>query len=168
MSDKSTYDRNLRAAERQHDLNTDLSKRLVEASTRDAQEAIKIVFLINSGAAVAILAFIASLAARSGITLATLKAVTHSLYWFIGGIIFAGITSVFAYICNSLYSSHLSRLDKIWEHPYVRENAGSRRMLWWAQFFNWSALTLGGLALILFIRGVFVAARAFEKLVAAG
>jgi hypothetical protein len=168
VSDESAHDRNLRAAERQHDLNSDLSKRLVEASTRDAQEAIKIVFLINSGAAVAILAFIASLAARSSTTLPNLKAVIHSLYWFIGGIIVAAITSVFAYVCNSLYSSHLSRLDKIWEHPYVRENAGSRRMLRWAQVFNWSALALGVLALILFIRGVFVAARAFEKLVAAG
>jgi hypothetical protein len=169
MSDESAHDRNVRAAERQHDLNTDLSKLLVEASTRDAQEAIKIAFLINSGAAVAILAFIASLAARSCITtLANLKAVIHSLYWFIGGIILACITSVFAYICNSLYGSHLDRLDKIWEHPYVRENAGSRRMLRWAKGFNLCALALGVLALLVFIRGVFVAGRAFEKLVATG
>ena|SRR5208282_2808849 len=117
MSNESGYDSNLRAAERQHDLNTDLSKRLVEAATRDAQGAIKIVFLINSGAAVAILAFIASFAARSGITLTNLKPVIHSLYWFIGGIVLAGLTSLFAYICNSLYSSHLLELDKIW-HPY--------------------------------------------------
>jgi hypothetical protein len=47
---------------------------------------------------------------------------------------------------------------------WLRENPGSRRMLPLAQVFNWSALALEGLALILFIRGVFVAARAFEIL----
>jgi hypothetical protein len=159
-------DRNIRAAERQHDLNTDLSKRLIEASTRDAQEAIKIVFIINSGAAVAILAFIATLASRSSITLANLKAVIHSLYWFTGGIIFAAITSVLAYLCNQFYSAHLSSLDKIWKHPYVRENARSQRELRLGRIFNWIALALGVVALALFIRGVYVAARAIERLVA--
>jgi hypothetical protein len=159
-------DRNIRAAERQHDLNTDVSKRLVEASTRDAQEAIKIVFIINSGAAVAILAFIATLASRSSITLANLKAVIHSLYWFIGGIIFAATTSVLAYLCNQFYSAHLSSPDKIWEHPYVRENARSRRELRLGRIFNWIALGLGVVALALFIRGVYVAAQAIERLVA--
>jgi hypothetical protein len=68
MSDQGEYDRNQRAAERAHDLANDLGKRLIEASTRDAQEAIKVVVLVNSGAAVAILAFIGTLASRKGIT----------------------------------------------------------------------------------------------------
>jgi hypothetical protein len=50
-------DRNIRAAERQHDLSAEFDKRLTEAATRDAQESIKLIFLINSGAAVAMLAF---------------------------------------------------------------------------------------------------------------
>jgi hypothetical protein len=78
MSDQGAYDRNQRAAEREHDLVIDRGTRLTEASTRDTQEAIKLVLLINSGAAVAILAFISTLASRSGITLANLKSVTNS------------------------------------------------------------------------------------------
>src|SRR6516162_6177922 len=89
-------DRNIRAAERQHDLSAEFEKRLVEASTRDAQEAIKLIFLMNSGAAVAMLAFIASLASRPGITLLNLKAVVHSLYWFMAGIVLAAVTSLLA------------------------------------------------------------------------
>jgi hypothetical protein len=84
MSDQGEYDRNQRAAERQHDRIVDLGNRLTEASARDAQEGIKVVLLVNSGAAVAILAFIGTLASRSGITLANLKAITSSLYWFSG------------------------------------------------------------------------------------
>jgi hypothetical protein len=57
---------------------------------------------------------------------------------------------------------------KTWEHPYIRENPRSKRMLLWAKVLHWSALTTGVLALVLFIRGVFVAARAIEKLVATG
>jgi hypothetical protein len=165
MSDQGEYDRNQRAAERQHDRIDDLGKRLTEASTRDAQEGIKVVLLVNSGAAVAILAFIGTLASRSGITLANVKAITSSLYWFSGGIISSVVTAVFAYLSNSLYAGHLSAMDKVWEHPYVRENVKSRRMLRWAKGFNWAGLILAIAGLGLFIRGVYVAAHAIEKLV---
>jgi hypothetical protein len=50
MPDQSQYDQ--RAAERAHDLTNDLGKKLTEASTRDAQEAIKVILLVNSGAAI--------------------------------------------------------------------------------------------------------------------
>jgi hypothetical protein len=42
MADQSAYDRNQRAAERQHDQVNDLGKTLTEASVKDAQEAIKV------------------------------------------------------------------------------------------------------------------------------
>jgi hypothetical protein len=61
----------------------------------------------------------------------------------------------------------VSQQDKIWEHPYVRENAKSQRMLRWAKFFNYAGLILAFIGLILFIRGVYVAAHALEKLVGA-
>ncbi len=62
MTDEGEHAQNIRAAEREHDLTNDIGKRLLDASLRAAQEAIKIAFLINGGAAVAILAFIAGLA----------------------------------------------------------------------------------------------------------
>src|SRR6516164_3917049 len=136
MPDRGEYDRNQRAAERQHDRIDDLDKRLTEASTRDAQEGIKVVLLINGGGAVAMLAFIGALASRTGITLASLKAITSSLYWFSGGIVSSGFTAAFAYLANSLYAGHLSAMDKVWAHPYLRENVKSRRMLRWAKGFN--------------------------------
>ena len=164
MSDQGEYDRNQRAAERQHDSIEDLGKRLTEASTRDAQEAIKVVLLINGGGTVAILAFIGALASRTGITLANLKAITSSLYWFSGGIISSGVTATFAYLANTMYAWHLSLIDKVWAYPYVRENVKSRRMSRWAKGFHWAGLILAIAGLGLFIRGVYVAAHAIEKL----
>jgi hypothetical protein len=81
------------------------------------------------------------------------------------GIVSSGVTAVFAYLANSLYAGHLSATDKTWEHPYLRENAKSRRMLHWAKLFNWAGFILAWLGLFLFIRGVYVAAHAIEKLV---
>src|SRR2546421_13114744 len=111
MSDQNG--RNLRAAERAHDDVNDLRKRLIDASARDAQEAIKIALLINGGAAVAILAFIAGIVGRTNISLSDLRSVAHSLFWFAGGIVVAGITAACAYVANSLYSANQFQQDRI-------------------------------------------------------
>src|SRR5258708_33926865 len=39
------------------------------------------------------------------------------------------------HLSNSGYAGHFFTKDKIWEYPYVRENAKSQRMLRWARFF---------------------------------
>jgi hypothetical protein len=159
------YEQNLRAAEREHDLANDLGKRLMEASTRDAQEAIKIVLLVNSGAAVAVLAFVSTLAARREITLAAFKGITHSLYWFTGGIIVTAVASALAYVCNNAYAGYHFRRGKFFDHPYVRESGDSRFYLRLGKWTNWAGVILGFTGLGLFIRGVYVAAHAIEKLV---
>jgi hypothetical protein len=163
MSDQSNHDRKLREAERAHDLVNDLGKRMTEAACRDAQEAIKVALLINGGAAVAILAFISTMG-RNGFSLPDLRAVSNSLFYFAGGIVSAGITAAFAYLANGLYAGNFFEQEKYWVHPYVKENPRSKRMLWWARFFNWAGFILGWVALALFIAGVFVAARALSRL----
>jgi hypothetical protein len=167
MSDQGEYDRNQRAAERAHDLANDLGKRLIEASTRDAQEAIKVVVLVNSGAAVAILAFIGTLASRKGITLGNLKAVTQCLNWFTAGIICGMVAGACAYLCNNGYAAYFFAKDPVWEHPYVKENNRSIRTLRYARCLNWLGLFFVAIGLGLFIRGVYVAAHAIVKLLVA-
>jgi hypothetical protein len=71
---------------------------------------------------------------------------------------------VFAYLSNSLYAWHLSAMHKVSDHPYVKENVKSRRILRWALGFNGAGLILAIAGLGLFIRGVYVAAHAIEKL----
>ena len=69
---------NRRAAERAHDHLKDTELQLIEASTRDAQEAVKVALAINGGAAIAVLAFIATLGSRNGDMLRKLIPVTPS------------------------------------------------------------------------------------------
>ena len=164
MSDQNQYERNMRAAERAHDLANDLGMRMNEASARDAQEAIKIALLINGGAAVVILAFIAGIVGRTNISLSDLRSVAHSLFWFAGGIVLAGITAACAYVANSLYSANQFEQDRIWEHPYLRHNERSRRAFRWARFFNWLGFILAWISLALFIGGVFATAHALSVL----
>jgi hypothetical protein len=147
MTDEGEHAQNIRAAEREHDLTNDIGKRLLDASLRAAQEAIKIAFLINGGAAVAILAFIAGLASRSGISFVEIKPVTRSLYWFAAGVVLAGIISACAYLANGLVSASYFSKDKIWTSPYVADNeisnrkrAWGNRFLWWGFWLAWVAL----------------------------
>jgi hypothetical protein len=135
MSDQNEHAQNMRAAEREHDLNNDIGKRLIDASLRDAQEAIKIAFLVNGGAAVAILAFIGDLSSRNGITFAELKPITNVLYWFSGGIVLLGITAALAYLSNGLLSASYFDKDKNWTHPYIADNIISKRKNVWANRF---------------------------------
>jgi len=164
MSDQQSYEANQRAAERAHDHSNDLGKRLVDASARDAQEAIKVVLLINGGAAVAILAFMGSIVSKGGYSIAELKSVSHSLYWFIAGIVGAGVTSGCAYFCNSYYSgSHLNAL-KDWTHPYVHPTPLSSKYLRAARYLNWVADGFAISSLLTFVIGVYVAASAIVNL----
>jgi hypothetical protein len=68
------------------------------------------------------------------------------------------------YLSNSLYAANLAEQDKIWEHPFVKPNERSERKLWWAKFYNWAGFILAWVSLLLFIAGVFVAARALSVL----
>src|SRR2546423_10884028 len=114
MSDQNQYERNMRAAERAHDLANDLGMRMNEASARDAQEAIKIALLINGGAAVAILAFIAGIVGRTNISLSDLRSVAHSLFWFAGGIRLAGTTTACAYVAHTPHSGNHFEPETVW------------------------------------------------------
>jgi len=105
MSDQNEYERNLRSAEREHDLTNDVGKRLLDAAVKDAQEAIKVVLLLNSGSAVAVLAFIGTVISKNVFSLGDLQSVVNTLYWFFGGTIAAGFTSACAYFSNRFYSS---------------------------------------------------------------
>jgi hypothetical protein len=163
MSDPQEIKR--RAAEREHDHQNDLGKRMLDAAARDAQEAIKVALLINGGAAVAILAFMGSLVApKGGFTLAELKSVGNSLYWFVAGIVAAGITSGCAYFCNSLYAGFRLEQKRIWEWPYVESTKKSARYRCMALWLNWIAVGFAGVSLLLFVGGVYIAASAIVNL----
>jgi hypothetical protein len=85
VTDQQRYEANLRAAEREHDQRTELDRQLNEATQRDAQAVIRIVLLLNGGAAIAVLAFAGSLASKASYTLPQLGGVIYNSIWFVLG-----------------------------------------------------------------------------------
>jgi hypothetical protein len=164
MSDQSSYeaakyahDLKLRAAERAHDQAANAAEQYREATVRAGQEAMKVALLINGGAAVAVLAFVGGLATRTGISLGELKAVTHSLYWFAGGVVSAAITAGCGFFASDLYAGSMHHQDRSWEHPYLSHNEKSKMLYnlgWWCSL---GGTVLAGISLVLFVVGIWVA-----------
>src|SRR4051812_39835989 len=87
-------DREMRAAERAHDRSKGYQLKLLDAATRDAQEAMKVALAINGGAAVAVLTFSGAVAYKGGIGLAYLIYAMISLGLFAAGVLLAAHCSM--------------------------------------------------------------------------
>lgn len=157
MSGASPSQQSIRAAERAHDRIRAYELKLIEAATRDAQEAIKVALAINGGAAVAILAFTGAIAYRAGVRLDELKYVLIALGCFAVGVVFAAATAACAYFSNSLYSAWHGAKKLDWKHPYVHETKHSQRFFRWARRTNWVAVLCAAAALVLFLAGIALA-----------
>lgn len=92
------------------DENRERANRLEGASVDAANEGLKALLLINGGACVAILGFLASTMGKSNLGWSEtmmIRTAARSLLWFSAGAGLAVATSVFAYLCNREYSKFL-------------------------------------------------------------
>jgi hypothetical protein len=127
-SPRPVDDREIRAAEREHDRVKDYELKIMDAATRDATEAMKVALAINGGTAVAVLTFSGAINYRGGIALGDLKLLLTSLGLFGIGVACASVTAALAYFANSLYSASHGAKELIWTHPYVRANENLLRI----------------------------------------
>jgi hypothetical protein len=81
---------------------------------------LKMVVLINGGAAVSLLRFIGSLSDKRAET-------AGALVWFAFGVASGAAGFLFAYFTNLFTGAAAGSFTKQWEHPYVVGNAISRR-----------------------------------------
>lgn len=133
-------------AKRAFDRNDQMHDELLNASLNSGREALKAALLLNGGACIALLGFLASIASReaSRTSLMLIAPAKVGLGWFAAGAFFAALGAGLAYICNSLYAGATADLDKKFQHPYLFENASSIRKQWWAVLINW--LTVGSVS----------------------
>jgi hypothetical protein len=151
-----TYEINRRAAEREHDKESGLWKLLAEATTRDAQGAIRIILAVNGGVAAAVLAFTAALVSRGApFPMSSITPIVGSLKWFAYGAISAGVGAVATYITNACYGSASVERARAWAPPYVRSTAVAKRWLYAAYFFHGLAALVALVGLGLFVYGLF-------------
>jgi|SRR5947209_16007572 len=110
------------------------------------------------------MALVGALMGRGGATIEMVKPLLRCLYWFGGGVVLAAFTAGSAFFAFDLYLSGIAAREKQWDYPYVVSNPKSDRFSragWWCTLFS---TTTAGLALVAFIVGVILAAKAVEKI----
>lgn len=156
MADR--HDVNIRAAERAHDRAKEFQLKLIDAATRDAQEAMKVALAINGGAAIAVMALVGAFGSRDIATLIKIADVFDSLFLFAGGVLAAAVTAACAYLSNSCYAASHHHLNKIFVPPYTYATDKSKLYERLARRFNIVGALFVVIALVAFIAGsLFVA-----------
>ncbi|WP_113499209.1 hypothetical protein [Brucella sp. NBRC 12953] len=131
-------------AKRAFDRNDQLHDELLKAALDSARDALKAALLLNGGACIALLGFLASITSKEATraSLMLLAPAKFGLTWFAAGAFLAAFGSGLAYICNSLYSGAAAEKDKRFSHPYIFGNKGSDRLYWWARAINWATVVV--------------------------
>ncbi|WP_137044595.1 hypothetical protein [Pseudolabrys sp. FHR47] len=112
--------RNLREdALRAHDAESEFWTQVNQGALDGGTLAIKTAFLINGGAALAVLGFIGAVAGQGRIGDADVQNITSALMWFTSGVALAGFSTGAAYFTNLATAAMSSSKKRLWEHPYL-------------------------------------------------
>lgn len=126
--------------------NDERADSLEKASIDASVEGLKALLLLNGGACISLLAFLASVMARDELNMAQAKFIVGAKEALVYFAIAAGlsvVTCVFAYLSNQAYSSHLR-----WREQYPRH--------WvYGTLHNWAGLVSTFTSLGLFFYGVY-------------
>lgn len=100
------------------------------AAVESANQALKALLILNGGACVALLGFLAATFGKPDLADQNL-ALLSALRLFGWGAAMAVFASAIAYLCNSCYARGLMAYNKGWKWPYLSKTASSAR--------NWTA-----------------------------
>ena len=127
-------------AKRAHDAEGEFGKQNNEAAINSGAVAIRTAFLINGGAAVAMLTFIGSMVAQGRIGDTDLHGLASNLMWFASGVALAAAASTSAYFVNLATAGMSVSRKRTWDHPYL----GTPDLRW--VITRWVSLTFAVLA----------------------
>ena len=117
---------------------------------------LKALLLLNGGAAVAMLGFVASLASNLLGEQVSLFRVVLSLQYFSLGAAAAVFASGLSYLVLYLQAAEAEAHDRVMTAPFVQRSKRSIALGRWATFLLISAIVVSGLSLVLFLRGVWL------------
>jgi hypothetical protein len=142
--------RNFERAYQQHQtFLVEVNRALVESGNL----ALRMVILINGGAAVAVLAFIGGMASQGKLSIEQMRELTSNLIWFTSGVAVGGLALGFVYFTTFAVMMTAHNYEARSEHPFYLETAASKR--WWfaGEGLRAAAVLLGLGSLLLFIAG---------------
>ncbi|MFN4354774.1 hypothetical protein [Parvibaculum sp.] len=126
------------------------------SSIESANLALRALLLLNGGASVALLGFLASIFSSNHSSenqIEMLIPFIGALGKFAWGAGLAVLSAALAYLTNSLYARWLIGYDRQWDWPYVVETSAAKREWRFAMLLNWLAVFAGAGSLGMFIWG---------------
>jgi hypothetical protein len=174
MSERSAEDRSAaireqrRIAEKEHNIALGRTGALEQAALKQLGNVLSALFLLNGGAAVAVLAFLGGLAGKEKIGQLALALVAKTLIWFTAGVVFATLASVAAYVTNISQANAAWMGERSYSEPFLQETPASNRLYTVAQIWQWVMWVSMWLALAAFVFGVFKVTGAVELIGKAG
>lgn len=144
-----------RIAEREHDIAIGRTRAIEEAAIIQLNNALRALFLLNGGAAVAILAFLGALVDKNKIGQAELVVVARTLIWFSIGVVLATVASLAAYTSNITQANAAWASERQYSAPFVRDTDLSNQRFFAAQIWQWVWWVAVWLSLVAFLVGIF-------------
>ena len=141
-------------AQRYHDRNDSEFRFHNQCTVEIGQTAVRSVFLINGGAAVAVLAFLSGLVGSE--QLVDLQGVSKALWWFALGVALAALSSCSAYFANFCNASRVGHRTQRYEYPYVEETEESEQFGKRSTFFTGVSILLVACSVLCFFRGIWL------------
>jgi hypothetical protein len=141
-----------KTAERAHENLTEFIRQNYQAAYQSGQAALRMIVLVNSGAAVAVLFFLSTVAAR--VSVAQIALVASSLIWFVAGISFGLLALTCAYLTNLLDANVGTSLSQTWQYPYSQPGRYTTYFLRLSRAAHALAIAAGAISVLLFIIGM--------------
>jgi len=127
------------------------------AATEAANAALKALLILNGGACLALLAFLANVLDHEEVSRSAqflVPAAISALVMFSWGAVCAVLTSGLAYLVNRFYAECLGARRRSVEHPFEHDTKASRRWLCAANGLNIAAILLFFASIGLFVAGI--------------
>lgn len=147
----SEHDEEREHAIRAHDQETEFFRHTNNAAIEAGQIAVKSLFLINGGAVVVMLAFIANIFNDIWLNAGTL---TKPLIFFVAGVGFAVLVSALTYFTNYCFASGSNSRIRKWDYPFVEDTQATKRWVRCGIGFQICAIILAVASFVAFAIGV--------------
>jgi hypothetical protein len=147
-----------REAEREHDRLNDFHRYVNEATIKTGELALRMLLLVNGGAAVALLTFIGTLPKDQKVAMA------NTLVSFAFGVALAAAGIAMAYLTNYFTGETTRSLVRTWDHPYSVPGPKTGLFTFLNIVFHIAAVALGIASLSAFVCGMLDVRSAFTHL----
>lgn len=148
--DESTITKLREDAIREHEDHLERTKHSSEIAIQYSSSAIRLIFLMNGGAAVAVLAFLSSSAELANEPTAAVRALTC----FASGVVAAACASAGSYFSQTAFTLSLRNYEMSWDHPYTRPTSVSEKFATLGVLFQAASVLIAFGAIAFFVAGV--------------